>query len=221
MLRFSTRFEWRREPSRRNLLSHDSKGSLLRKLVYSLATLGTILFAVSALFFPTGHATLSISLLCVGVFSFMLSALLYWLENAPQTEKPINAPLAITSSTAKGQPSEKPSRKPVRPKSKEYEPDAREDEILWYLFQSNVDRALDSIVDNLRFQYSEEALHRLERLARAGYVLLPRWVTATAFPQFALTPLGREYVISEPITFGQLTCNPALRVVDLFLAVEA
>ncbi len=60
MLRFSTNLEWRREPSRRTFLSGDNEAISMRKLVYSLAMLGTILFAVSAALFSAGHNTSAI-----------------------------------------------------------------------------------------------------------------------------------------------------------------
>ncbi len=72
----------------------------------------------------------------------------------------------------------------------------QEKKILRYLFRSDVDRDLGSIIRNLKFEHPEEAKLRLSNLSRLRYVIspprLPVRITA-----YQLTDKGREYVLNN------------------------
>ncbi len=170
----------------------------MQKIVYALGTLAAVLFALSGGFFATGYKSPAIWFLCAGIFFSFLSAAIHWLDNTPKAESSLNLSILVPETL-----SMPPAPNPPRPKSQrvepdKYEPDERDREILWYLFQSNVDRNLGSIVRNLRFEYSEEAVSYLEKLTKHGYVRLPpRWSVMNQFPEYALTPKGRDYVVKN------------------------
>jgi hypothetical protein len=162
----------------------------MQKIVYSLAILGAIAFALSSTFYAVGQHTPALWTLCAGIFISALSVFMHWRDAMPTPKPEVSAP------SVPEKPREQP--RPRRAQPEEYEPNEREQQILWYLFQSNVDRELDSIVAGLRFQYSEEAVHHLENLAGHGYVRLPpRWGITDLSAQYRLTPKGREYVMKN------------------------
>jgi hypothetical protein len=177
----------------------------MQKLVYALATIGFILFAVSAYLFPTGHPTSAFWLLFIGVVACVLSVFLHSMDNPIETNSVLDLPIAPVAYQQQVPVRERkpvPVREP-RPTQRSgqretHEPSELEKQVLWFLFQPNVDCALDSITDALRFRYPEETKHYLETLAIQGYVRVPSgWVLGTPFPQYALTPLGREYVVNN------------------------
>lgn len=179
----------------------------MQKIVYSLAILGAIAFALSSTFYAVGQHAPALWTLCAGIFLSVLSVFMHWRDETPKSETPPEpsifareastpTPGAEAATPAPERPRKQP--RPRRAKPEEYEPGEREQQILWYLFQSNVDRELDSIVISLRFQYSEEAVHYLENLAGHGYVRLPpRWAVTDLSAQYRLTPKGREYVMEN------------------------
>lgn len=181
----------------------------MQKIVYSLAILGAIAFALSSTFYAVGRQTPALWTLVAGVFLSVLSVFMHWRDDTPKTgvtgepsiferEPPAPARRPETSATPTAPERPRNRTKPHRAEPEEYEPDERGRQILWYLFQSNVDRNLGSIVSGLGFQYSEEAIHYLENLARQGYVRLPpRWSVTDLFPEYRLTPKGREYVMKN------------------------
>lgn len=175
----------------------------MQKIVYSLAILGTIAFAVSGAFYAVGQRTPALWILGAGIFLSVLSVFIHWRDDTPRseaTDEPAIFERKTTTPAPRPEVSAMPRKQslPRRHEPEEYEPNERERQILWYLFQSNVDRDLGSIVACLRFQYSEETVHYLENLAGHGYIRLPpRWSVTNAFPEYRLTPKGREYVMKN------------------------
>ena len=171
-----------------------------------LGILGTVTLGVAGVLASFGEKPPALRLLYAGLF-FYASMLVLLLVNAirknetlpesivPKSELPSKS--AVSEPTRSSAP--EPTRElPKRNKRDEYEPSEGDRIILWYLFQSNVDRDLGSIVSALRFQYSEEAVHRLENLGNHGYVRIPpRWSATDLFPEYRLTPKGREYVVKN------------------------
>jgi hypothetical protein len=170
---------------------------------------GTIAFAVSGAFYAVGQRAPALWILGAGIFLSVLSIFIHWRDDTPRSEATDEssiferetstpAPRPEVSATPPAPERPRKQSRPRRSEPEEYEPNERERQILWYLFQPNVDRNLGSIVAGLRFQYSEEAVHYLENLAGHGYVRFPpRWSVTNAFPEYRLTPKGREYMMKN------------------------
>jgi predicted nuclease with TOPRIM domain len=72
----------------------------------------------------------------------------------------------------------------------------QEKEILRYLFRSDVDRDLGSIIRNLNFEHPEEAKLRLNNLSKLRYVIEPPRLPIR-MNAYRLTDKGREYVLNN------------------------
>src|SRR2546423_4733755 len=60
----------------------------MQKIVYSLAILGAISFALSSTFYAVGRHTPALWTLCAGIFLSALSVFMHWRDATPKPETP-------------------------------------------------------------------------------------------------------------------------------------
>ena len=170
----------------------------MRTIEVILGIFAAVAFALAGWLISDGKKTESLYALYVGLFIsivLIILALVNYLANREREESPLqNISVSEIGNKNIASNSQFNNKAVQRNKPLESEINETEKEILVYLFNSNVDRTINGIIQNLRFSYVEQANYHLENLARRGYIKTPEKfpIVWRELPEYQLKQKGRE-----------------------------
>jgi|GEM_PF-3340476 len=167
----------------------------MQRVVYALGTVAAVLFALMGGLFATGHSTSAIWFLCAGILFSFFAAIVHWRDHGQPALSPPTPPANVNAPTS--HVPAVPPRQPdalARPEVETFEPDAKDIEVLRYLYRDDVDRLPSYIADEVHLDRTETKF-RLNRLASNGFVRPPGRFRPGRIPQYRLADKGVAFLL--------------------------